>query len=304
MSDRPNQPLTYLLTALLALGAGVLAALLFPSQEKPRAEESNLQEELAQVREELRAAQLQTEELETRVRNAQTRLSNASAITETRTSIGGVEAAVDRWMRENYAAAPKALAEASLGENPSSKGDAASFARELLDGDLSWEERQALWKRVADAGLMEALIAELEDQTEMDPSNPDLRNRLGQSYLQQGFLSGVGPSSMEWFQKADGAFDATLELDGEHWEARFNKAVSLSNWPAFLGKSNEAIQQFEILIDQQENRSPRPGYDQTYFFLGNMYAENGQNEKAQAVWNQGAILFPNSTFLADKLQGN
>jgi tetratricopeptide (TPR) repeat protein len=153
--------------------------------------------------------------------------------------------------------------------------------------------------------LLDFVVAEIERQSEIDPSNPDLQNKLGESYLQQTFAAGVGPASMEWGEKADAAFDRALEVDEEHWEARFNKAVSLSNWPVFLGKSGEAIRQFEILVDQQERKdTPRGGFDRTYYFLGNMYQQIGKRDKAKATWARGAQLFPDSEPLQTQLANN
>ena len=107
---------------------------------------------------------------------------------------------------------------------------------------------------------------------------------------------------MEWSAKADKAFDKALEVDDEHWEARFNKAVSLSNWPAFLGKSGEAIRQFEILVAQQEGSGKtRGGFDQTYHFLGNMYQQIGETDKAAAIWARGRELYPDSRPILEQL---
>jgi tetratricopeptide (TPR) repeat protein len=103
-----------------------------------------------------------------------------------------------------------------------------------------------------------------------------------------------------WAVKADKAFDAALALDDHHWSARFSKAASLAFWPAILGKQPEAVKQFEILREQQESQAPREEFAQTYLFLGNLYASQGNAAKAQEVWRKGAEFFPRSSELTAK----
>ena len=55
--------------------------------------------------------------------------------------------------------------------------------------------------------------------------------------------------------------------------ARFHKAVALSFWPPVLGKGNEAVRQFEILVTQQAGSTPRPGIVTAFqSFHGRTYA--------------------------------
>ena len=129
-------------------------------------------------------------------------------------------------------------------------------------------------------------------------------NTLGHAYLQKVFDVGMGPMAMMWSDKANGAFDQALALDGEHWEARFSKAMSLSNMPAFLGKSAEAMQEFETLIDQQESRDARPQDEQAYYYLGNLYLQTGETDKALEAWRRGLGRFPDSSGLLQQIQRN
>ena len=148
------------------------------------------------------------------------------------------------------------------------------------------------------------MIASFERLAAMSPNNPDLQAELGDAYLQKLFDVGTGPTAALYGEKADAAYDAALALDAEHWDARFNKAVSLSLWPTFLGKGSEAIEQFEILIDQQRKREARPEFAQSYYYLGNMYLETGNAEKARRAWSEGLEAFPDSDILRDQLARN
>ena len=123
------------------------------------------------------------------------------------------------------------------------------------------------------------------------------------AYLQKLFdIGGASPEVGDLATQADLAFDRALELDPQNWDARFTKAVALSNWPAFLGRQPEAIAQFETLLAQQENSPPNPQYAQTYLFLGNMYVQTGERAKAIETWQSGLARYPDDAALLEQLQ--
>ncbi len=212
-----------------------------------------------------------------------------------------VARAVERWMQENSAAL---AAETAVGAEPEV---AAAFSlpgalSQLLNPGLTGEEREALWQQALDGGKMLELIGALEAQAAADPRNTALQFELGYAYLQP-IMSGEapGPQAAGWAIKADAAFDRTLALDDAHWDARFNKAVSYTFWPPIMGKQQAAISNFETLVTQQSGMSPRPEFANTYLFLGNLYEQTGQADKARAIWSQGLGLFPGNGELSARL---
>lgn len=173
----------------------------------------------------------------------------------------------------------------------------------LLTRDSAFDDdSQDLWQKLRDAGRIDEVVAAFEALVAADPNDPDAQTKLGGVYLQKLFGVGPGPAAGIWAGNADKAFDRALEIDPQHWEARFTKAVSLSNWPAFLGKGGEAIQNFEILVEQQKQGAPREEYAQTYLFLGNMYQQQGDPTKALAAWKDGLAMFPDSEELAKQVR--
>jgi len=182
--------------------------------------------------------------------------------------------------------------------------ESAAIADRILSGQVRGDELEALWQKLREEKKIDGVLAEIERQAALEPGNPDLQSELGQAYLQKLFDVGIGPMAAAWGEKADRAFDRALELDDAHWEARFHKALALSNWPDFLGKQGEAIHQFELLMDRQERVAPSAEHAYTYFFLGNMYEQNGQREQALAAWQRGLERFPDSTDLRAKVEGN
>lgn len=179
---------------------------------------------------------------------------------------------------------------------------ASVFATEVGGEPLDSAARQEAWKKLEAAGLAQEAIAWFEEQAEQDPTNPDKRVEVGEAYLLHLQEVGNGPMAGVLATKADRAFDAALEIDSGHWNARFNKAVALSFWPPVFGKQTEAIRQFERLVEQQDPGDHSPKLAQTHLLLGNMYQQLGQQEKAQAAWQLGARLFPQNQALAHQLE--
>ncbi len=177
----------------------------------------------------------------------------------------------------------------------------ATFLAELAAPDLSDEDWTSIWKRITDAGHLEAAVAHFEAAAANDPRNADKQVAVGAAYLQKLFTVGAGPEAGTWATKADKAFDTALTLDPQHWDARNAKATSLAFWPPIFGKQKEAIRHFEILVQQQEDKGfDLPKYAQSYVFLGNLYEQNGEKDKAAAVRARGAKRFPQNK----QLNGN
>jgi tetratricopeptide (TPR) repeat protein len=180
---------------------------------------------------------------------------------------------------------------------------AAAIADRILTGQVEDDELDALWEKLRKEKRIDGVVAEIERQAELAPNNPDLQSELGKAYLQKLFDVGAGPMTAVWGEKADEAFDRALELDETHWEARYRKALALSNWPDFLGKRGESMRNFEILMEQQERAVPAADHAYTYFFLGNLHDQNGEHEKALELWKRGAARFPASEELRAKTGG-
>ena len=170
---------------------------------------------------------------------------------------------------------------------------------EAIDDPL---EVQRFWQRMREEGRTEELLAAFEARAEAAPGDPEVQVALGQAYLQRIQEVGNGPLAGVLANKADQAFDAALAVDPQMWSARFQKAVALSFWPPVFGKQNEAIAQFEVLVQQQAGLPPDPKFAQTHLLLGNMYQQIGQTEKAIAAWQAGLSLFPGDKDLLAQLE--
>ncbi|HEX9792523.1 MAG TPA: tetratricopeptide repeat protein [Planctomycetota bacterium] len=187
-----------------------------------------------------------------------------------RSELGGMDAAVDRWMREHGAEVAAANAEAARTADAIASGKEATprertiaFLDRVADPALDEEGRERVWQELRDAGLMDQAIAILEERA-----------------------------------KADATYNAILELDPGNWDARFNKAVSLSFWPPAL----EAVKHFETLVEQQRGMPARAGQEQSYIFLGNMYQQMGSRDKALEIWREGLLRHPDDAELRKQIE--
>ncbi|MBK7643882.1 MAG: hypothetical protein IPJ19_12690 [Planctomycetes bacterium] len=217
-----------------------------------------------------------------------------------RLSQSDVDAAVERALASRTDTQP--VPTATKAAAPAGKLDAKSAYAQLMDPALSWDERRAKWSELAKAGLLDGVLALYEQDAKDNPDDTKAQTALGNAYLNKLFNSPQGPEAGIWGTKADKAFDRALALDDHNWEARYVKAVSLSNWPAFLGKQPEAIANLETLVKQQSQGPVQPYYAQTYLILGNLYKQTGKSDQALEMWQQGLALFPDDAEMQKQIQ--
>jgi tetratricopeptide (TPR) repeat protein len=171
----------------------------------------------------------------------------------------------------------------------------------LLSPQTSYDQKRAAWNQLREGGHLDVAIAELQQRFTTNPNNADCAAVLGHACLQKcGTSTDVREQGILAMQ-ADKLFDTALSLDAQNWEARFNKAVALSYWPATMGKADEVIDHFTTLIQQQEAQSQQSQFADSYLWLGDQYKKAGRLDDARSVWQRGAYLFPQDQKLADRL---
>jgi hypothetical protein len=171
----------------------------------------------------------------------------------------------------------------------------------LISSQVSFGQKQAVWKELQESGQLDDAIAELEHRAAADPRSLETISTLGQAYYKKAGSTEDVRDRAIFAMKADQTLDAALNLDPANWEARFVKAVGMSYWPPELNKGKEVIEQFQTLIQQQESQTPQPQFARTYLRLGEEYKKAGNLETALQTWQRGASLFPNSSELKSKL---
>jgi tetratricopeptide (TPR) repeat protein len=171
----------------------------------------------------------------------------------------------------------------------------------LLSPRSTYDQRQAAWKQLKDAGQLDQAIAQLEQRVTSGPASAEETTALGQAYWHK--CAGMKDFREQAIlaMKADQAFDAALNLDPNNWEARFTKAVAMSYWPKDLNKGPEVLSRLTTLIQQQESLPQQPEFTRSYLYLGDQYEKAGQSDYAQQVWQRGAAWFPQDTELRKRL---
>ena len=293
---------TLLVAAVVALGAQR-----FGSARAARALEPADAQELTEVVARVQEVQRENERLAGEIER-RTGLLTASQAPAGEIGEAEIAAALERWRaahpedaRVAAAAKPERAPRTVPGELDLASIPMTELVQALSREGLTNPQRQELFQKLREAGRIDEYVAAIEKLAAADPENADLQVALGHAYLQKLFAVGNTPEAGKWAPLSDAAFDRALELDDQNWGARFSKAVSLSNWPAFLGRGPEAIEHFEILLAQQATLPKRDEFALTYLFLGNMQQAGGERDKAIATWRAGLELFPDMDQLRQAL---
>ena len=171
----------------------------------------------------------------------------------------------------------------------------------LVSPQTSFQQRQAAWKQLRDAGELDQALATLKQGAANNPTSAEYPTALGEAYVYKlQTIRDFHEVSILALQ-ADQSFNTALGLDPANWEAQFFKAASLSHWPPEMNKGPEVIQQFSNLIDQQEAMPPQPQFAQTYVLLGDQYKKTGQSDYAVQTWRLGLAKFPTDSTLQGRI---
>lgn len=101
-------------------------------------------------------------------------------------------------------------------------------------------------------------------------------------FLQQGELS---TEAME-------LLDQALEIEPDHWLARYVLASIAYRSPSFLGRGKRAAKEFDELLRMQRDRNDDPMFARVFVMRGMQLSREGKADSARALWIRGAALFP------------
>jgi tetratricopeptide (TPR) repeat protein len=199
------------------------------------------------------------------------------------------------------------MPETAAGEEPDAQAlpeDVREAVRALRGKPIGPREANAIFAWLA--GHKEKIpevIKALEEEVAAHPEDPHLRVALATAYVGElWFLTPNGPRQGAVWGKAAAQYDAAIELDPEHWQARFGKAFGTTFIPPQFGQQPYAIRQFEEILVLQERGGPEPHFVNTYRQLGSLYKDMGNAEKAREIWTRGLKLFPDDSHLRDALE--
>src|SRR6266567_3429598 len=171
----------------------------------------------------------------------------------------------------------------------------------LVSPQASFQQRQAAWKQLRDAGELDQALATLKQGAADNPASAEYPTALGEGYVYKlQTIRDFHEVSILALQ-ADQSFNTALGIEPTNWEAKFFKAAALSRWPPEMNKGPEVIQQLSNLIDQQEAIPPQPQFAQTYVLLGDQYKKTGQPDYAVQTWRLALAKFPGDSTLQGRI---
>ncbi len=189
-------------------------------------------------------------------------------------------------------------------DNSTNSAASTAFRRAmdtLVSPQASFQQRQAAWKQLRDAGELDQALATLKQVAVKHPTSAEYPMALGEAYIYKlQTIRDFHEVSILALQ-ADQSFNTALGLDPANWEAQFFKAAALSRWPPEMNKGPEVMQQLSNLIDQQDAMPPQPQFAQTYVLLGDQYKKTGQPDYASRTWRLGLAKFPGDSTLQGRI---
>jgi tetratricopeptide (TPR) repeat protein len=96
--------------------------------------------------------------------------------------------------------------------------------------------------------------------------------------------------------------DQALQVQPDHWLARFILASIAYRSPSFLGRGPRAEKEFDTLLRMQGDRTDNPTFARVFALRGMQLSRQGQADSARALWTRGAALFPHDAELQELAQ--
>lgn len=174
-----------------------------------------------------------------------------------------------------------------------------------LEGDpTNVDLLRKLVETSARIGDYDGAIAKLEALLEKRPDSPDLLTQLGRAFLMKTRSTTNRMKQGELAFTAIRRFDAALEKDPEHFDARLNRAALNYHMPAFLKRTGEAVKDLETLVEQGAGGAGDDRYRVVYRYLGRAYEKAGRADDAKRVRERALEVFPDDARLAAELRGS
>jgi TolA-binding protein len=188
-----------------------------------------------------------------------------------------------------------------LGSSGLEKEEFEALRKKVWDGEASADDEARFWELARTTGALDTILEELEEKADSAPRDITTKMHLAGAYVAKLLTVPDGPERGAWAMKAEAQWGAVLELDPEHWEARYSRAFSWSQWPPFMGKGPTAIKEFEQLVEQQARMTPEPEQANVYLQLSQLYRREGNTERANETLKKGIERHPDTEALQDAL---
>ncbi len=188
-----------------------------------------------------------------------------------------------------------------VGAAARAREDFAALRSKVWAGEASPADEARFWELARTTGALDELMKDLEQKAAAAPRDVEAKLRLASAYTAKLLTVPDGPERGTWAMRAEKQWGDVLAIDPEHWQARYSRAFSWSQWPPFLGKGPAAIKEFEKLADQQRGMTPEPQQANVYLQLAQLYRSQGNAKRADETLRNGVERHPDSKALEDAL---
>ena len=140
------------------------------------------------------------------------------------------------------------------------------------------------------------------------PDNRELVVNYGSSYIDKiptcgGVAAIVSKGTLAL--KSLGVLNKVVDANPDWWLASYTRAMNHLHWPAALGHSPDAVDDFRkcLALQGADEASSRikPYYVRTHIGLGDAYAKDKEFADARQAWRTGLERFPNNADLLERL---
>lgn len=150
-----------------------------------------------------------------------------------------------------------------------------------------------------DAEAVKTLVADLEKWTQEQPNNYLLLAYLGSAYTLRSRDCFPGPSKFHYLKQGLQTMDKAVDSDPTNVGVRFVRAINNISLPAFIGRRDNARQDFKVLLTQISDpaKAPKLKTDTAqaiYYYAGLSYKQLNNPGEAKKAWQQGLALAPTS----------
>lgn len=170
--------------------------------------------------------------------------------------------------------------------------------RDFFSGKLTEKQQLAFWDLVRNTPEFAQHMEGLEKKIESSPEDLNTRRELAQTYVAKLLSLPNSPEKGIWAAKAERQWEAILDYEPQDWKTRHNLAFSLSQYPDFLNRQDDAINHYEQLLEQQTVSDPEPEFPEIYVELSRLYLKQGDRESARQAVAEGLSLYPADEQLA------
>ncbi|MEM6689722.1 MAG: redoxin family protein [Planctomycetota bacterium] len=170
----------------------------------------------------------------------------------------------------------------------------------LANEGLWTDSGERLLLQISSSGKDADLLREIDRRIKDQPGNPTLHVARGAIISLQLWGESNAQRITSLFSQADMAFDAAIQLDSKHWDARMTKAVFYAD-AGYRWYERQALTMFADLLRVQEKSQRKPHHVKAYLEYGKLQQKLGDESEAKSIWRRGLKFFPDNKSLREQL---